>query len=95
MSRFAPEKDRNVSRREIPDIPSRLKSRTFALLLPTIERFNTQDGREMLRDLLPALALVETSKDRAAIGPEVHPHRLAFVTPHGLPQNGEVAGFLW
>jgi hypothetical protein len=63
--------------------------------LPTIERFDAQDGREMPRDLLPALALVETGKDRSAIGPEVHAHRLAFVTPHGLPQNGEVAGFLW
>jgi hypothetical protein len=73
------------------------QKQTFRLpyWLPTIERFNAQDGREMPRDLLPTLALVETGKDRAAIGPEVHPHRLAFVTPHGLPQNGEVAGFLW
>ena len=31
--------------------------------------------------LLSALALVETGKDRAAIGPEVHPHRLAFLSP--------------
>jgi hypothetical protein len=66
-----------------------------SLWLPTIERFNAQDGREMPRDLLPALALVETGKDRAAICPEVHPHGIAFVTPHGLPQNGKVASFLW
>ena len=48
----------------------------------------------MPRDLLPALALVETGKDRAVIGPEIHSQRLTFVSPYGLPQNGEVAGFL-
>src|SRR5688500_673303 len=51
--------------------------------------------REMPRDLVPALTLVEAGKHRAAIGPEVEPHRFAFVTRHGLPKNGEVAGFLW
>ncbi len=32
----------------------------------------------MPRNLVPALTLVETGKDRATIGPEVQPHRLAF-----------------
>jgi molybdopterin/thiamine biosynthesis adenylyltransferase len=45
-------------------------------LLPTIERFNAQDGREMPRDLLPAFALVETRKHRAAIGPEINSHKV-------------------
>ncbi len=49
----------------------------------------------MPRDLAPTLTLVETGKHRAAIGPKVEPHRLALVTRHGLPKNGEVAGFLW
>ena len=48
----------------------------------------------MPRDLAPALTLVETGKHRAAIGPEVESHRLAFVTRHGLPKNGEVTSFL-
>ncbi len=63
--------------------------------LSAIERFDAQDGREMTRDLAPALTLVETGKHRAAIGPKVESHRLALVTSHGLPKNGEVAGFLW
>ena len=45
----------------------------------------------MPRDLMPALTFVRAGEDRAAIGPEVQPHRLAFVTRHGLPKNGEVA----
>src|SRR5262249_19214766 len=60
-----------------------------------IERFDAQDSREMPPDLAPALTLVGTGKHRAAIGPKVEPHRLALVTRHGLPKNGEVAGFLW
>ena len=63
--------------------------------LSAIECFNTQDGWEVSRNLVPALALVNTSKNRTAIGPEVHPHGVAFVTRHGLPKNCEVAGFLW
>jgi hypothetical protein len=74
--------------------PTNTNDKRRCVPLPTIERFDAQDGREMPRDLLPALALVETGKDRAAIGPEVHPHRIASVTPHCLPQDGEVAGFL-
>jgi hypothetical protein len=49
----------------------------------------------MPRDLVPALAFVETGIDRTAIGPEVHPHRLSLVARHGLQKNGEVAGLLW
>src|SRR5262249_51667655 len=48
----------------------------------------------MPRDLAPALTLVETGKHRAAIGPKVKSHRLAVVTRHGLPKDGEIAGFL-
>ena len=39
----------------------------------------------MPRDLVPALTFVRTGKDRTAIGPEVQPHGLAFVTRHCLP----------
>jgi DNA repair exonuclease SbcCD ATPase subunit len=70
----------------------------YERLLTTIR--NLDVGRNvvaegLLAHGLPALTLVETGKDRAAVGPEVEPHRLAFVTRHGLPKNGEVAGSLW
>lgn len=48
----------------------------------------------MPRDLVPVFTLVETDKNRAAIGPKVEPNRLARVMRHGLPKNGEVAGLL-
>ena len=49
----------------------------------------------MPRDLAPVLTLIETGKHGAAIGSKVESHRLALVTRHGLPKNGEVASFLW
>jgi len=48
----------------------------------------------MPRDLVPAYTLVETSKNRAAIGPKVESNRLALVMRHRLTKNGEVAGLL-
>ena|SRR5689334_3033011 len=63
--------------------------------LSAIECFDAQDCREVSRNFAPALTLVETGKYRATIGAKVEAHRVPLVTRHGLPQNGEVAGFLW
>ena len=59
-----------------------------------VQDFHGQDRWQMTRYFPPAFALIETTKHRPAVRPEIDSCRVPIVSRHGLPQYCEIAAGL-
>jgi hypothetical protein len=65
------------------------RSSIDALLLSALKNLNGENGWQMARNFIPAVAFVQAGKNRTAVRTKINARRLSCIPCHCLTEHGE------